>query len=419
MKKIILAFVFVFLFTNLNIVLADDGGPNTDFWVIDNKTNCVSVVNPEAVGSNAFFVFDYSAKIGQTRGKPWVIIEKGKCYEIDDGSEDIYLVKIVKGDERETFSNYTAYQTIDSISQTFCKNNDCNPSSPDFTPGPIIPMHIFGETSVTTSQLEEIHFTGIVTDALFPTKYDFGFPVTSFSSTMPEELKPIVNYPSFVSASNLYASLAKQLNSILQSCDTRIRVERQYGVDFNLNPVELYVKNVVWRLANNQDIATRSLLSTEITEYGTFSKNLTQPDLLNEINLMGCRTSFGTFTQTHLVDFSMIDRLAQEVIKKYPSALKKSDDDYLSPISLRDSTEISKILAFANSSNVSNQTQTVTTPSTQTSQNIISTVLDEPTPEKKTDMVVNSSNPFMQAYIWLPIGAIIGILAVLAFRKKQ
>jgi hypothetical protein len=46
-------------------------------------------------------------------------------------------------------------------------------------------------------------------------------------------------------------------------------------------------------------------------------------------------------------------------------------------------------------------------------------VLDEPTPEKKTDMVVNSSNPFMQAYIWLPIGAIIGILAVLAFRKKQ
>lgn len=50
---------------------------------------------------------------------------------------------------------------------------------------------------------------------------------------------------------------------------------------------------------------------------------------------------------------------------------------------------------------------------------VLPTVLDEPTPEKKTDMLVNSSNPLMRVYVWLPIVAIIGLLAFLAFRKKQ
>jgi len=121
--------------------------------------------------------------------------------------------------------------------------------------------------------------------------------------------------------------------------------------------------------------------------------------VLNEINLMGCKTAFSNFIQTHQEDFSTIDRLAQDVITNYPNALKKDDTDYFSPISLRNATEISKILAFANSSN--NPTETVTTPPIP--QVVTPTILDEPTPEKKTDMLVNSPNPFIRVYVWLPL----------------
>lgn len=424
-KYLSLVFVLTFLIVSARTVKADDGGPNSAFWVIDHKTNCVSVINPEALGTNAFLVFDYSAKVGQTRGKPWTIVEKGKCYEVDDGTEDMYLIKIVKGDEREVFSNYGSYSPTDSIPQIFCKDNasnnqyhdyDCSTTKLGYS---ITPMRFLGENSVTTTALESIHFTGITANALFPTKYDFGFLVTSFSSTMPEKLKPIVNYPSFVSVSNLYTSLAKQLVSTLQSCDTRVRVESQYNFDFIASygePLSLHIKNVVWKLANNQDTIVQTF------DLGTgengWPKGLTKPDMLNEVDLMGCKTAFSAFIKTHQTDFSTIDRLAQEVITKYPSALKKSDNDYLSPISLRNSTEISKILAFANSSSTSNPTQNVTTPPTQTQQVVTPTVLDEPTPEKKTDMLVNSSNPLMRVYVWLPLLALIGILGFLAFRKK-
>lgn len=422
-KYLSLVFVLTLLIAGVKTVKADDGGPNSAFWVIDHKTNCVSVINPETLGTNAFLVFDYSAKVGQTRGKPWTIVEKGKCYEVDDGTEEIYLIKIVKGNERDVFSNYTSYNSADSIPQIFCKDNasnnqyhdyDCSTTKLGYS---ITPTYIIGENSVTTSASESIHFTGITANALFPTKYDFGFPVTSFSSTMPEELKPIVNYPSFVSVSNLYTSLAKQLVNTLQSCDSRVRVERQYRFDAIPSygeSLSLHVGNIVWRLSSNKDLVVQTFdLSTG---QNGFPKGLTTPDILNEVKLMGCATDFSTFVQAHKTDFNTIDRLAQEVITKYPSALKKGDNDYLSPISLRNTAEISNILAFPNNSSATSGT--VTTPPTQAPQVVAPTVLDEPTPEKKTDMLVNSSNPLMRVYVWLPLLALIGILAFLAFRKK-
>ncbi|MCX6794831.1 MAG: hypothetical protein NTY31_02510 [Candidatus Falkowbacteria bacterium] len=422
-KYLSLVFVLTFLIVGARTVKADDGGPNSAFWVIDHKTNCVSVINPEATGANAFLVFDYSAKVGQTRGKPWTIVEKGKCYEVDDGTEDMYLIKIVKGNERDVFSNYTSYNSTDSIPQIFCKDNASNNQYHDYdysttTLGySITPMRFLGENSVTTTASELIHFTGITANALSPTKYDFGFPVTSFSSMMPEELKPIVNYPSFVSASNLYISLAKQLVSTLQSCDTRVRVERQYNFfDVKGDYSFLDVKNIVWRLANNKDVIVQT--SNRQFNDGVPSNIIeSKPDLLNEVDLMGCKTAFSGFIQAHQTDFSTIDRLAQEVIAKYPSALKKGENDYLSPISLKNSAETSKILAFANNS--STTSGIVTTPPTQTPQVVTPTVLDEPTPEKKIDLLVNSKNPLMRAYVYLPILALVGIIIFFLLKKRQ
>ncbi len=426
MKKYFsLVLMIVFLVFAVKTVNADDGGPNSDFWIIDRKINCLSIINPDAMGDNTFLVFDYSAKVGQTRGKPWTIVEKGKCYEIDDGSEGLYLIKIIKGNEREVFSNYSSYSPTDSLPQIFCKNTheytnnqyrdfDCNTTKFEYSITPEY-VNFFGEKSVTTSSSESIHFTGITANALFPTKYDFGYPVTSYSAHIEDELKPIINYSSFISASNLYSSLAKQLVSTLQSCDNRLRVEHQYKYDTTPygKSLSLHVENVVWRLSNNKDVVVQTFDSN--TRENGLPKGLTTLDILNGIKLMGCTDNFSSFLQEHQKDFNTIDLLAQEVITKYPSALKKNSDDYLSPINQRNSTEISKILEF---SKIITSTSNITlVPSIQ--KTIVSTTLDEPTLEKKNDMILNSPNPFMRIYVWLPLVALLGIIGFLIFKKNK
>ena len=107
MKKfLIFVAVLALLAGGAKTVKADDGGPNSNFWFLDHKTNCISILNPETTGDNAFLVFDYSAKIGQALGKPWTIVKKGECYQVDDGTEEMFLVKIQNGNERTIFSNY-------------------------------------------------------------------------------------------------------------------------------------------------------------------------------------------------------------------------------------------------------------------------------------------------------------------------
>lgn len=415
-KYFILFLVVVFLFTGIKTVKADDGGPNGDFWAIDNTTHCASFINPEIAGKDAFLIFDYSPLVGEGRGKPWTIVEKGKCYEVDSGGEELYLIRIVNGNEREIFSNYNNYKSTDDIVPKFCKDGwDCNTTTLGHS---IERIGFQGDIAVTTSASEAVHFTGIETNSVFPSKYDFGDTVTFVHVMMTEEyekIKQIVENKSFVEAKSLYTSLSKQLNNNLQSCDNRIRVEDQFMIvsDKNYSYLYTYTQNTIWRSSDNKDIVVK-VFNGELDENGApKSYGITELDSLKAIELMGCKDSFSTFIKDHQSDFDKIDNLVGEVITKYPSALKKQPDIWVEPIIvLRDNAEIKKILEFVNNKNV-------TETNIQTQPIIKSTILDEPTPEKKMDIVKNSSNPFMKAYLWLPTVALFGILIVLILKKKK
>lgn len=420
MKKYFSLFlVAIFLFTGIKTVKADDGGPNGDFWAIDNTTHCASFINPEIAGKDAFLIFDYSPKVGEDRGKPWTIVEKGKCYEVDSGGEELYLIRIVNGNEREIFSNYNNYKSTDDIVPKFCKDGwDCNTTTLGHS---IERIGFQGDIAVTTSSSEAVHFTGIETNTVFPTKYDFGDTVTFYHVMMPEgyeKIKPIVENKSFVEATNLYTSLSKQLNTNLQSCDNRIRVEDQYMFvyDKDYSYPYTYIKNVIWRASDNKDIVVK-VFNGELNENGSpKSYGITELDSLRAIELMGCKSNFSSFIQAHKADFDKIDSLTDEVITKYPIALKKqSDIGVESIIILRDNSEIKKILEFVNNSKATE----INTQVLQAQQLMESTVLDEPTLGKKMDLIKNSSNPFIKAYVWLPTVALFGILIVLILKKKK
>lgn len=377
MKKIFLS-VIISLVVGLgvvSIVRADDGGPNITYWVKDNKINCLSVINPENLKSDFFFLFDYSQRVGENRGKPWVILEKGKCYEINDEGGNLYRVQIINGNERQQYSDYAKYKPAD-----------------DITASESIARMWPYEYGVTRSA--DIHFTGITANSLFPTKYDFGIPITAFISSMSEEQQKISNDQSYLEIKTLYKNLAKQLESTIKSCDTRIRVEHQLSVtQYN----DVSEKNIIWKLGNNKDFsfdATKKL------------------DPLSAIELMGCKASYSEFINSHKTDFNTIDRLSQEVISKYPDAVAISGD--YGPIQKRDDSLIKKILAFVSTNEPANNAVTTTTENSTTA-----TPLDEPTPEKKIDLLVNSKNPLMRVYVYLPILALVGIVIFFLLKKRQ
>lgn len=380
MKKIFLS-VIISLVVGLgvvSIVRADDGGPNITYWVKDNKINCLSVINPENLKSDFFFLFDYSQRVGENRGKPWVILEKGKCYEINDEGGNLYRVQIINGNERQQYSDYAKYKPADDIT--------ASESIERMWP------YGYGELGVTRSA--DIHFTGITANSLFPTKYDFGIPITAFVSSMSEEQQKISNDQSYLEIKTLYKNLAKQLESTIKSCDTRIRVEHQLSVtQYN----DVSEKNIIWKLGNNKDFsfdATKKL------------------DPLSAIELMGCKASYSEFINSHKTDFNTIDRLSQEVISKYPDAVAISGD--YGPIQKRDDSLIKKILAFVSTNEPANNAVTTTTENSTTA-----TPLDEPTPEKKIDLLVNSKNPLMRVYVYLPILALVGIVIFFLLKKRQ
>ena len=378
-----------------------------------NKTHCVSILNPEAAGDNAFLVFDYSVKTGQALGKPWTIVKKGECYKTEDGTEAVYLVE---GAERIVFSDYSNYSPSDSISQVFCDNeSSCFGYEAKYS---ITSISLAFRYAVTIRPSEVIHFTGITANSLYPTKYDFGDPVTSRSSWAPPEITPIVNDPSFVSVWNLYDSLTEQLNSTLRSCDSRVRIERQYSLNMSeYAPNNEYydgtsglsLKNILWRLADNQNVSI-----PVDNEYA-----FTLEDELSRIDIMGCKAALNTFIQAHQADFTTVDRLAENIIAKYPNALCKSGSEYCNtPIILRKSAEISKIPALTQEQETATSTVLAEPTPINEQETVAPTVLDEPTPEKKLEMLAKSSNPLMRVYVLLPLIALIGALAFFVFRKK-
>ncbi|MFH1601902.1 MAG: hypothetical protein ABIB61_03025 [Candidatus Shapirobacteria bacterium] len=381
MKKIFLS-VIISLVVGLgvvSIVRADDGGPNITYWVKDNKITCLSVINPENLKSDFFFLFDYSQRVGENRGKPWVILEKGKCYEIDDEGGNLYRVQIINGKERQQYSDYAKYKPTDDITASES----------------IVRMWPYEYRGLGVTRSADIHFTGITANSLFPTKYDFGIPITAFISSMSEEEQKISNDQSYLEIKTLYTNLAKQLESTIKSCDTRIRVEHQLSVtQYN----DVSEKNIIWKLGNNRDFsfdATKKL------------------DPLSAIELMGCKASYGEFINSHKTDFNTIDRLSQEVINKYPDAVAISGD--YGPIQKRDDSLIKKILAFISTNEPVNNTPVTTTIENSTT----ATPLDEPTPEKKIDLLVNSKNPLMRVYVYLPILALVGIIIFFLLKKRQ
>lgn len=382
----------------LNRVRADDGGPDTNFWVKDNKITCFSVVNPESISPDSFLLFDYSRSIGENLGKPWSIIEKGRCYQIDKsyetsgqiiGGSEIYQVKIVDGSEKKYYSDYHNFSPSQNLQEGIN----------------VTPIEWF-RREIGISMDEYLHFTGIHAESLFPTKYVAGYPFTSFTSNQTEEFGAILDDATFIAADNLYQQLATGLETAIQTCDSRKRIEYQFEVASDKN---LSLGKIIWKLENNFNYVINPNQSDTRASNG-----YELPLVFERLQLMGCQKAFGEYETAHKSDFARFDLLADQLREKYPT----SPGGWIGlNLSKRDDRDLELIGAFANNSYVPEKTLPL--PTVVSDKETKSTVLDEPTAEKKTDIIRNSNSSILAVYFLMPFIAAAGITWFFLKKRKR
>lgn len=404
--------------------LADDAGWIVNYWVKDDKLTCVSVTNPNIQEPYYFLFFDYSPKVGEERGKPWTVVEKGTCYEIDEDGGDFYrvfretkLTPIYRDGKfysyQENYSmpgklvNYSLYKPTDDL-RFLCSSHTTNCGDSDTIGEQVSDQYYLSESfysppPVLSSRNEIInHSFDFIRASLFPTKYSFAvFPgvLDRFGGD------EIVTSPTFTELSALESSLTNQMESTIHSCDTRVRVEHQFtyvSTESFPNLIQhtlpyLEEKNIIWKFKDGHTVSFKAGEKT---------------DPFDVIEKIGCKPAFGSFIRSHKTDFDIMDDLTQTLNTKMGNH----------PVSKQDEKNIAKILAFVASTEpeaIVPVEPIIISPIATATEKIIPTVVDEPTPEKKIEMAVNSPNPWFKFYRALPVLALIGMIIFIIKRRGK
>ena len=335
-------------------------------------------------------------------------MQPGICYQIDSDENDIYRVQDVNGSELKKFTNFSAYPKIISVPEAFCKSSSrrydlCadyqisikQPDGTSKTYTPITQAHILYPDAITLSRDQSLRSVGFLQDVI-PTKYTIGYPLTfgtAFGS--PDEgFEKLVGSDSFVQLKSLYGSLTSEFNDNLNSCDRRTRIEYQYeikpSVDTWGDATFLSLKNEIWGFEDGRNVVVGST-----------------HELFNEsavINSIGCSTTLQRFIDTHKQDIEKLNNLTdktntllEQLKKEYPNGEQLDSVDIMKRSSILMADATTSIAVYAATAS-------------------IETTLDQPTPEQKKEIFLNSGGVLAKIYICLPIFALIGMVAFL-FKK--
>ena len=192
----------------------------------------------------------------------------------------------------------------------------------------------------------------------------------------------------------------------IRSCDTRQRIEYQL---FVTGKEELALRQIVWRLDNDSDFVADS-------EFNSYTKNL--PEAFSTLGTIGCQTTFSRFINTHRPDFNTLDSLVKKLISEIPDVM--GGDDF-STVSLRNPEDLRLIETFVSNTWISPKPTPAAAPRIYISPTaaVTPTQLDEPTIEKKTEIVQKSSRPWLFLYFLLPVAVLVGLAIHILDKQRR
>lgn len=413
-----------------SIAYADDTSSNPIFTAHKDKVTCVSVADPEDMPDGYFLLFDYSTSMGMQLGRPWSVVEKGKCYEIDHTGGAIYIIKGNEADKVK-FKDSSLYKPDHNIEER--GYNTVGADEPLYSNGAI--SQILPPYPVE-SNTQDLYMQTFYLPNIIPTKYNFKEGITystsmgymfrnesdfNFTGYSPEDISKTKTLLSIVKDPrynkqilDLYSILASGLTNILNSCDNRSRVEYQ---------LDLQTKSIsqIWKLKDG------TVISPAMNEYDI---NPREPSI-GFLYQIGCREAYKSYLETNQSTINTIDNIASTILKdnhvessdqaisineSKPKIISFLTGTYTPEKLLADKIQTSESLySFPDfvkiKSNVG-ATKTIASP-------IPSTVLEEPTPEKKMEDIKGSSNKFFKLYTMLPIIGLVIILVVIIIKRKN
>jgi hypothetical protein len=409
-RVFLLIYLFLCIFPGFSS--ANDGGPDVNYWIKDNKVACVSVFNPEQIIAGSFLLFDYSKDRGEMMGKPWVVVEKGKCYQIDSvESENPGRLLIVKEKQGKNIKYYSDHKRFSPREDVVLDNN----------------VKIAWNRAnyfVTVGENDLLHFTGIFAYSLFPTRYYFGYPVTTVTSYQDEEFEELFKDKDYIEAASVFYKLSRDIERTIQSCDNRKRVEYQLQISEKGNAIGL--KHIVWRLNDNSNVLIPDPVNVE-----TFNTPMT----LSAIEAIGCRDKYIEFANDRRSEFLRFDEVVAVLLKRYPklkdrtiierektelSMLNSYLDNSYQPeplaaiVAKSDSATFSDITYFENAPEVVNL---VDENLFEDKVMLVETVVDEPTKEKKMQTVLGTRRVLF-AYFTLPFLTITAFIFYVVAKRK-
>ena len=387
-----------------NFVSANDSfGVPTYKLINENVITCGSF-DLSGVPEDSFLVFDYSKEIGIVRGKPWTIIEQGKCYQLDTNDTQVFQVVVRSGSEREMVETAAKqHGTSASFSEVFCDQPELSDSP---QPHSCSSIHTIYDTYGVTQgdgylglgyQPEYLYSLGIWAPSLFPTKYEFGAFITTAEASFYEFQTTVLTKDlEFQEADALYTRLAEDLNAVLKKCDTRKRLEYRFTPVASVTTGEIgYLGgDMVWRLADGMDFIIKP-------KYGEPEEELR--DSIELVAAMGCADEYRAYLSENAEDFKRIDVLAEGMLERYA-------DSYADiMVHEHEPKELASILRFWEGEEVNIESVTPTT----------TTEYEAPNPMLQLLSLWNSENPLMKLYYLLPVAAVLGIAVFWLYRRRK
>ncbi len=391
-------------------VHANDSFESATYWLNnDSKIVCASF-DLSQMPSNYFLVFDYSPTAGKDRGKPWAIVEDGKCYALTLESK-LFSVEQTTGDEKSAieFASESFDPEVNFI-DVYCPGSakdeyDAYPLDNCIKNYAINELEVwYDRPGIGLNDPGDLYGFGIWAYTLFPTKYNYTYFVTTFTSNFGDFQGVLKNDVDFKEAFDLYNNLAKDLNQALNSCDARTRVEHQYKItpqDYNnLGYPSTSERKIVWKIDETNFYELPPLWNKK---FGTDRNSL------EFVSAMGCTETYLAFLREHASDFERSDVLAELLLSRYPIESKNMVEE-------RDPAELQAIKDFpvikASVTDASNDMYL-------NEKNIKPTELDEPTVEKKIEILNETGNTFVHLYLIMPFVTILVMGAVLYFSRKR
>lgn len=401
---------------------ANDGVSNSALWIHSNNLiTCTSVENIDEVNANGgLLVFDYSNATGVQKGKPWTIVEKGKCYEVDSKSPteqyqnyedlgELFLFTDPSSEVINSLLNYSKHSLTDSISDIYgqresgCGQNT-NPEeeytyNEDYESCIAKPYRIgVFESGLGYDRHNMIRHTGVSIQDILNTKYNFNDGVTGGSSSYTDDGWAIINSKEISEVREIYENLAEGVESVIQKCDQRIRQE-----------IRLKIKSDYWYTAPERTYISRYKdgIDKKFNTLRYWQNSTTHAnDILENI---GCKSDVITYLESKNNDISKINKLGEDIRSKF---FNNSEIGYF--VSLKSEEQKRELANLYKKSSTENNIIT-------DSKNIISnnekTELEEPTFQEKLNII--SSDNKMKIYWLLPIIGMVLILGLEFFRKRK